>query len=87
MTAADGKLYVFGGYNNQNVVTANSWKYDPELDSWEAVEPMPTPQHSTSAVSIGDTLFVIGGDASKPITEATQTEKPTKINRGYVVQK
>jgi len=38
----DGKLYALGGFANGIGNLAVNERYDPETDSWETLEPMPT---------------------------------------------
>jgi hypothetical protein len=36
-------------------------EYDPETQTWRALTPMYTPRHGTAAITVADTIFVIGG--------------------------
>lgn len=46
---------VFSGYTGVNEV------YDPSTDSWETMEPMPTPRARLQANVVGDKIYLIGG--------------------------
>ncbi len=62
--AMNGKLYVFGGEyftSFSSGVFATNEEYDPATGTWRTVQPLPTPRHGMSAVTAGDTIFVIGG--------------------------
>ena len=37
----DGKLYAVGGDNEDGVTLSSVERYDPALDAWEAVAPLP----------------------------------------------
>lgn len=62
--AMNGKLYVFGGEyftsSGSGVFAANE-EYHPATKTWRALPPLPTPRHGMSAVTVEDTIFVIGG--------------------------
>lgn len=62
-TAANGKLYVFGGeqWVPDRAVFADSWVYDPEADTWDILPPLPTPRHGLGAAAVGNRIFVFGG--------------------------
>jgi N-acetylneuraminic acid mutarotase len=62
--AMNGKLYVFGGEffgSSGSGVFAQNEEYNPAANTWRAVQPMRTPRHGMNAVTVGDTIFVIGG--------------------------
>ena len=61
-----GKIYVFGGEYFQpspGGVYPEAWEYDPQTDKWRAVAAMPRPRHGLGAVSIDNTIYVLGGAA------------------------
>jgi N-acetylneuraminic acid mutarotase len=62
--AVGGKLYVFGGEffgAGGSGVYEESWFYDPGIDTWAAIAPMPEPRHGLGAVAIGDAIYVVAG--------------------------
>lgn len=63
----NGQLYVFGGeyFHDGGKVHAEVWRYDPGTDTWVAEAPMPTPRHGLGGVTIGDSIWLVGG-ARKP---------------------
>jgi len=58
----NGKLYVAGGRDANNLIINLTWEYDPNADTWTPKADMPTSQNSTpgSAVAL-DRLWVFGG--------------------------
>ena len=62
--AMNGKLYVFGGEffspGSSGVFKENE-EYDPVTNTWRSVTSLRTPRHGMSAVTVADTIFVIGG--------------------------
>jgi len=62
-----GRLYVFGGeyFDNGGRVHPEVWEYNPASDAWVAMPPMPTPRHGLGGVTIGNTIWLVGG-AKKP---------------------
>jgi N-acetylneuraminic acid mutarotase len=62
-----GQFYVFGGeyFHDGGKVHAEVWRYDPKADAWAAAPPMPTPRHGLGGVTIGDSIWLVGG-AKKP---------------------
>lgn len=66
-TAANGKLYVFGGeqWVPEQKVFDNSWVYDPTTNAWTALPPLPTPRHGLGVSAVGNRIFVFGGATNK----------------------
>ena len=66
--AANGKLYVFGGYASTAAFpfspTNRVFEYDPEADSWQEKTAMPTARSTTVAVTVGGKIHVLGGAAN-----------------------
>ena len=56
----DVRVYVFGGEESAGTFDENE-AYDPQTDTWETLEPMPTARHGLGAAVVGDTIYVIGG--------------------------
>ena len=59
-----GKIYVFGGEYFSPApggVFAEAWEYDPKKDDWRAIAAMPRKRHGLGAVTIDDTIYVLGG--------------------------
>jgi N-acetylneuraminic acid mutarotase len=60
--AFDGKMYIFGGNNNQSVI-ADLELYNPVTEQWSSqlAIGVPTPRNSPTSVVIGNKLYFIGG--------------------------
>jgi hypothetical protein len=71
IAAANGKLYVMGGFvppKDTQIPTggawepiADVWEYDPSVDSWKSLAPLPTKRGAAVAVEVGGKIYVIGG--------------------------
>ena len=66
----DGKIIVSGGEafsntgNWQDGKVFNSvFLYDPNIDEWQELEPLPTPRHGHGKVSLNGEVYVLGGAA------------------------
>ena len=68
----NGKIYLFGGFVLPEsgppawVPIDNAWEYDPAVDSWRALAPMPTKRGAAAAAGANGKLYVIGGAAQLP---------------------
>jgi len=62
-TTHGGFLYVIGG-GNSGTALSDVERYDPVLDSWTTLAPMPTARAGAVAAVIDDGIFVIGGRQS-----------------------
>jgi len=71
IAAANGKLYVIGGFvppKDTQIPTggawepiADVWEYDPAVDSWKSLAPLPTKRGAAVAVEVDGKIYVIGG--------------------------
>jgi N-acetylneuraminic acid mutarotase len=60
--AANGKLYVFGGFVNTALqATVRSDVYDPSTDTWTRIADMPEALTHSAVVTSGQSIWVIGG--------------------------
>lgn len=61
----DGRLIVAGGERNPAAgsrgVFAEVEAYDPATDSWEPLDPMPTPRHGVGAAEWNGRMYIAGG--------------------------
>lgn len=57
VSVVDDKLYVLGGYTNSDVVEA----LDLYANSWTTKSSMPTARQDVGYVSIGTTVYIVGG--------------------------
>jgi N-acetylneuraminic acid mutarotase len=67
MVPFEGYLYVFGGWDGNQVVDS-VYQYDPESDHWQELTPMPTARSDLGVSVVEDKIFAIGGfDGEKPL--------------------
>lgn len=57
----NGKIYVFGG-ENQSEYVRGCEVYDPKEYTWSSITPMKAMRSRHHVVTIGEELFVLGGD-------------------------
>src|SRR6267154_1212106 len=75
-TEYHGKVYAFGGFVFPQsgppawVPINNACEYDPATDNWKALASLPTKRGSAVAAVAGDKIYVIGGAANLPGSEA-----------------
>jgi len=60
-TTHAGFLYVIGGGSSEGGVFRDVNRYDPVMDVWTTVAPMPTARAGAVAAAVDNTIFVIGG--------------------------
>ena len=95
VAAANGKLYVLGGYFGNSFNEGNRvFEYDPATDGWKEKKPMPSPRGAHMAVTVDDKIYVIGGVASgaalgtnqmyDPATDTWQTMEPMPSPREHL---
>lgn len=58
--ASDGNIYVFGGQGLLKDLDSVE-KYNPKTDKWTYDTPMPTRRYGLESVSVGDKIYVLGG--------------------------
>ena len=63
MLAADGRLYVMGGYTRGAKPCYDVEEYDPWLDAWSVIDTLPLhePRHAAAAIGHVIYLFGVGG--------------------------
>jgi N-acetylneuraminic acid mutarotase len=69
--AADGRLYVFGGFNQDTPFfssTNASQAYNPVTNTWATVAPMPVAESHTAVATDGTYIYVAGGYIYNPKT-------------------
>ncbi|MBI4747704.1 MAG: hypothetical protein HY774_04410 [Acidobacteria bacterium] len=67
VTEVQGRIYLIGGISNR-IVSNTVERYDPVADTWARVAPVPERLHHTTAVSLNNRIFVIGGYNSLAFT-------------------
>jgi len=58
--AANGKLYVIGGWGDGKARGAN-YEYDPATDKWTKKQPMPRPAHHAALAAVNGKIYAFGG--------------------------
>ncbi|HEX2401469.1 MAG TPA: kelch repeat-containing protein, partial [Mycobacterium sp.] len=58
--AANGKLYVIGGWDDGKAGGVN-YEYDPATDRWTKKQPMPRPAHHAALAAANGKIYVMGG--------------------------
>ena len=62
VTGHGGKVFVFGGGPDMSwQATASVFVYDPAADAWTTAGSMPERRMSGEAVSLGDSIYLVGG--------------------------
>jgi N-acetylneuraminic acid mutarotase len=74
--AANGKLYVIGGWADGKAGGVN-YEYDPASDKWTKKQPMPRPAHHAALAAANGKIYVMGGfvapsDTALPLGAAWQ---------------
>lgn len=57
----DGKIYVIGGSDADNVIQDIVEVYDPRTDEWSTAAPLPEPRDHIGVAVYGGKLYVVGG--------------------------
>jgi hypothetical protein len=63
----NNKIYAFGGFVLPPSGPAgwmpldNAWQYDPSIDSWAALAPMPSRPGAAAAAAVEGKIYVVGG--------------------------
>ncbi len=81
LTAFEGKLLLFGGTDNRNVLDG-VYVYDPALDTWTQGQPMPTARAFAGAAEAGGNIYVIGGWDGKQSLTVNEAYQPGRDNNG-----
>jgi len=58
--AANGKLYVIGGWGDGKARGVN-YEYDPATDKWTKKQPMPRPAHHAALAAVNGRIYAFGG--------------------------
>lgn len=74
VVALGRKLFCFGGFDEDNQVSARGLVYDFEAATWQECAPLPIAVAAAGAVAIGGEILVIGGwtDNEQTATDAVQ---------------
>src|SRR5205823_5560671 len=61
--ALDGRIYVMGGYPDENVPFTLVQVYDVAANQWREGTPLPEPVHHAGAAVVGGRIYLVGGFA------------------------
>jgi len=67
LAEAGGRIYMFGGFTLPEkgkpawVPVDQAWEYDPQVDQWRALAPLPGSRGAANAVHVNGRIHVIGG--------------------------
>ena len=61
--AVNGRIYAIGGYTIGGDPVASMESYDPAANTWSGRAAMSGPRAEMAAAVIGNTIYVVGGDA------------------------
>lgn len=61
-----GYVYLFGGRNDQEIISNKTYRYRFSDDSWETMTDVPTPILGSSAAKVGNSIYIIGGMVTTP---------------------
>lgn len=80
-----GKIYVFGGFSRFCKPAKGSEVYDPEVDAWFPIKPIPSMRYGHQVATIGEELFVHGGCSIEEFSVVCNGDDPmdTEIATGY----
>jgi len=74
-----GKIFVFGGCNNEFEAMKNCEVYDPETREWTSIEPLDKETMGASSVVVNGQILVLGGQnshAPTAVSNAVRTYDP-----------
>ncbi|GME48128.1 kelch repeat-containing protein [Neofusicoccum parvum] len=67
VAAANGKIYVFGGFDDggeereRMLAVPDSWVYDPATDAWSSIPPLQVARAQAALAEFDGKIFVAGG--------------------------
>jgi DNA-binding CsgD family transcriptional regulator/N-acetylneuraminic acid mutarotase len=75
----EGNLYLFGGWDGLDE-TDLVLRYNPNNDNWTEMTLLPTARSSSSAIVLGDSIFVVGGIVNGQPCLANEVYSPNLDN-------
>ncbi|MEZ4860242.1 MAG: S8 family serine peptidase [Caldilineaceae bacterium] len=70
VAAANGKLFAFGGYDDQGFSSADTYMYDPATNTWSKRAPMPGGgRYYAAAATLNGKIYVAGGYSGLDLLE------------------
>lgn len=68
--AANGKMYVIGGFGDGGRPMGIVYEYDPSADAWTQKKSMPVPAHHAALAELNGKIYVLGGFVAFPVQGA-----------------
>jgi len=65
-TGGQNFIYIFGGRNDQDIISNKTHRYNLTTDEWDEMASVPTPILGSSSARIGDKVYIIGGMVTTP---------------------
>ena len=65
--AANGKMYVLGGFGVGGKPVGMVWEYDPATDNWNKKKNMPLPVHHQAMTEYRGKIYMFGGFVQYPV--------------------
>jgi len=69
--AANGKMYIEGGFGPGGHPVGMMWEYDPATDKWTKKKSMPVPAHHAAIAEYHGKLYIFGGFKFYPVANQT----------------
>src|SRR6266851_10464558 len=67
--AANGKMYVLGGFGDGGKPVGMNWEYDPATDKWTKKKDIPLPVHHSALASYNGKVYMFGGYKLFPVPQ------------------
>jgi len=83
IAAVEGGLYVFGGWDGAHYV-ATTYYYDATRDAWETRQPLPSARGFAAAATVGERIYVVGGQDTQGEYAACESYTPALDTPGSV---
>ncbi|MEK7400009.1 MAG: kelch repeat-containing protein [Candidatus Poribacteria bacterium] len=82
-SVSNGKIYAFGGTNENSDSLSTVEEYDPIKDEWLKKDDMPTPKAALSTCAVNGNIYVFGGvgGAEQKILLTVEEYNPNEISK------
>ncbi len=65
-TNSQSFVYIFGGRNDQDIISDKTYRYNLTTNSWDEKSNVPTPILGSSSAKVGEKVYIIGGMVTTP---------------------
>jgi N-acetylneuraminic acid mutarotase len=69
----NGKIYIIGGLEPGAVSSTKVYVFDPVINSWDSLAPLPRPMHHMPCAVVNNKIYVLGGYTSNPFEPLSNT--------------